>query len=545
MLEKLVVRNIALVADATLVFSPHLTVLSGETGAGKTALLFALRLLSGERSDSSMVRDGEGSASVEGTFALDDGRRLLAQRLIAASGRSRCMLDGRRCTVAELAQAVRPLLDLHGQHEQQVLLQTASHVRFLDAWIGEEALRARGAYEEAFDRHAAACAEHAALVRAASASIEQRELARLALQAIDAVNPSEGEYEELEAALPKLEHADALAQAASSALQVLRRDGGVEDALAEVSMELGRESGVDKRLDGFAEMAGDILVQVEELSSDLRAYRDSLEYDPQVLARYQDRLAALDGLCKRYGPGIEDVFARAADARRTLALAEEGNEALEESQARVGEAEKALVAAADALARVRGGRVDAFSDALTAATAALAMGGASFTMGVSDLPRSAWTREGTQHLELLYSPGAAVAPRPLARIASGGELSRVMLALISEVDVAAAGTLVFDEVDTGIGGSTATLVAEHLARLSATHQVIVVTHLAQVAVFADAQLLVEKTTAAGGMPVTGVRMLEGEERVAEIARMLSGDDGAVSLEHARALLASAEETKAH
>lgn len=545
MLEKLVVRNIALVADATLGFSPHLTVLSGETGAGKTALLFALRLLSGERSDSSMVRDGESSASVEGTFVLEDGGRLLAQRLIAASGRSRCMIDGRRCTVAELAQTVGPLLDLHGQHEQQVLLQTVSHVRFLDAWIGEEARRARVRYEEAFERHAEACAEHEALVRAASASIEQRELARLALQAIDAVNPLEGEYEELESALPKLEHADALSQAASNALHALRRDDGVEDALAEVSVELGRESGVDAQLDGLAEMAGDILTQVEELSSDLRAYRDSLEYDPQMLARYQDRLAALDGLCKRYGPDIGDVLARAADARRTLALAEEGNEALEESRARVAEAEKALTVAADALACVRGGSIDAFSDALTAATTALAMEGATFTMSVSDLPRSAWTREGTQHLELLYSPGPAVAPRPLARIASGGELSRVMLALISEVGVTAAGTLVFDEVDTGIGGSTATLVAEHLARLSTTHQVIVVTHLAQVAVFADVQLLVEKTSADRGMPVTGVRPLEGEERVAEIARMLSGDEGAVSLEHARALLSSAGEGRSH
>jgi len=539
MLERLEVHDIALIAEAGIELSPHLTVLSGETGAGKTALFSALRLLAGKRADTAMIRDGAGSARVAACFT-HDGRRLDVERVINVGGRGRCAVDGEKVTVAELESRIGPLLDLHGQHENQTLLQTESHVRYLDAWAGEGVASAREAYEMAFDAFSETRRSFEAIRRAAAASNADRESARLFLEEFERVDPQQGEYEQLEAQLPLLEGADALAGAADGALTSLRREGGADDALSEAHAALDRASGVDPALDELASRLGELVELAEDLASDLRAYRDGVDFDPASLERCQERLARLDGLCRRFGPRMSDVLDRAQASRDLLDLADHASERLEEASARLDAADEALVEAAETLARARASAADGFSQALTEAVAQLAMRGASFLVAASDLPRSAWTREGSQHVELLYSPGTGVAPRPLAKIASGGELSRVMLALVSRVDFTGADTLVFDEVDAGIGGATANLVADRLVDLAREHQVVVVTHLPQIAVRADEHLLVSKQTDADGRPATTVRRLSDDERVTEIARMLSGTDAEVSREHARVLLEQAE-----
>ena len=451
MLKKLIVKNIALVSDAELEFSPLLTVLSGETGAGKTALLFALRLLVGERSDSSMIRDGATFAMVEAEFVdLAGDASLHVRRRIESSGRSRCYIDDKQVSVSQLAQRIGPLLDLHGQHEHQSLLDASSHVRYFDSWIGTEVDEARHAFEKAFDECNRMRGEYEALQKAASSSVQEREVARIALREIDAVDPQEGEYETIESQLPMLEHADALATAASEALEALRREHGAEDSLAEAHMALTHQEGIDSHLDELAGQLSDVIALEEETASALREYRDSLDFDPETLQSLQERLSTLDGICKRFGPRMSDVLKRAAEARSTLELAEDSTERLDEAKASYEAAETALDVSASRLADVRMQHADDFTQALARATDRLAMQGASFTLAMSDLPRQAWTREGSQHIELLYSPGPTITVRPLAKIASGGELSRVMLALISEVDLTSANTLVFDEVDAGI-----------------------------------------------------------------------------------------------
>ena len=535
MLKEIRVSNIALIQEAQLQLAPGMTVLSGETGAGKTALLFSLKMLMGERADSYMVRDGAPAATVEGVFQEGD-KRIEVRRRLGADGRSRCWIDGEAVSVGELARRIGPLLELHGQHEHQTLLDPSSHVAFLDTWIGAAAADAKERYRSAFAAQQQAKRDFDELLRISRASQHDIEDARYTLRQIQAVAPLKGEYEELEAELPALQHVDSLATATQNALDSLRGEGGVSDELSNCSFELGRIAGIDAKLDQLAARLDSLAVEADDIAMELRAYNDSLERDPQALQERLDRLGALDGLCRRFGPRMQDVFDRMESAQRTLALVDDSQELLADAQKRLDAAEASLQQAAGDLATLRGDASDGFSDALTRAVADLGMKGASFVLACTDLPRAAWTAEGSQHLELLYSPGTGVSPRPLAKIASGGELSRVMLALKGAVDLGDAATLVFDEIDAGIGGTTAILVGERLAQLANDHQLIVVTHLAQIAAHAQTQLLVTKQAGVGRVPQTSIRVLEGEERVTEIARMLSGTVSEAGLQHARALL---------
>jgi len=534
MLSRLTVSNIALIEDARIDLGPGLTVLSGETGAGKTALLSALKLLVGERADSSALRDGADAAVVEGTFVTDSGS-LEVRRRLDRSGRSRCWVDGASVNVAELARLVGPLVDLHGQHEHQTLLDPASHARFLDAWIGEEAASAQAAYTAAYLAQAEARRDLERLEAAQRSSREEREAARFTIADIEAVAPREGEYEELTEMLGPLQHAQDLAVLADTAYGSLYGDGGAVESLGTARDALGRGVEVDGRLEDLSARLEDLLADCSDLSADLRRYRDGLESDPVLLERHLDRLGQLDALCRTHGPRMQDVFERLERARTTVQLAEGSGDLVEKARSSLDAAEETLGAAAAHLADVHDRAADPFSRALGEAVASLGMEGASLIVSITDLPRPAWTAEGSQHIELLYAPGIAVSPRPLARIASGGELSRVMLALKGSMTAHGTyATLVFDEVDAGIGGTTAQLVARRLRELAVANQVIVVTHLPQIAALADRQFRVSKDSAA--LPRTTIREVVGEDRVSEVARMLSGRADELSLAHARELL---------
>lgn len=534
MLSQLSVSNIALIEDAQISFGPGLTVLSGETGAGKTALLSALKLLIGERADSAMLRDGAAQATVDGVF-LDGSTTLSVRRRFDAGGRSRCWIDGAPVSVAQLAQRVGPLVDLHGQHEHQALLDPASHLTYFDVWVGAEATQARGAYRAAWVEHAQAQREWSQLDAARRSSRQEQESARFVIQDIENVAPREGEYEELQESLPALQHAQDLATAANEAYVALYDEGGAVDRLGSARTLMERSEALDPHLSALVSQLDDLLGGATDVASNLRAYRDGLEFDPRVIEQRMDRLGELDGLCHRYGPRMVDVLERLEHAHATVDLADTSDERFEQARAALDEAEQTLVSAAAQVADVRFRNADAFSAALSEAVASLGMAGASLVASVTDLPRGAWTADGSQHVEFLYAPGAAVAPRPLARIASGGELSRVMLALKGSMTAHGSDvTLVFDEVDAGIGGATANLVAERLCQLAQDNQVIVVTHLPQIAAVADAQMHVSKDDAA--LPRTTIVSVEGDLRVREIARMLSGQEDEVSLAHARELL---------
>lgn len=584
MIDEIQVENLALIRSASLVPARGLTVLTGETGAGKTALLSALKLLMGGRADKSAVREGADALTVSGRFfglrghggfpedasegvsegapesASDAGAsgfgtedvragddldaaadELVAIRRVTADGRSRVTLDGHMASVGELTRAIAPVIDLCGQHEHQRLMKPAEHLRMLDAWAGADVAAALGAYQEAFAQAKDAAAELDRVRAAGEASTARLDEARFTLRQIDAVDPQEGEYDELSAELARSEHAETLATAADAAHAALSGDGGALDALGSAISALEGAARFDESLGAHADSLREAGYILEDVAREARDYRDDVEFDPELLAEKQERMAAMQGLMRAYGPRMEDVLARRAEAAELVSLVDDAAEREAAAQRAVDEAEARLAEAARTLAAARGQAAPRFSEAVTAQMARLEMGGAQLACSLEDLPREAWTRAGSQSVEFLFRPGAGMQARPLARIASGGEISRVMLAVkvvlgqVDDVD-----TLVFDEVDAGVGGSTANALADVLADLAETHQVIVVTHLAQVAVRGRAHYVVRKTKGADGMPETDLRKLADDERPAEIARMLSGDATETSLAHAREMLAAAQ-----
>lgn len=538
MLTELHVKDLALVEDVWLEFGPGFTVLTGETGAGKTVLVSALKLLLGERADSTLVREGAEEALVEGRFVMD-GREVLVRRRLSTEGRSRCSVDGEMATVTMLAELLGPHVDLHGQHEHQALLSAARHAAYLDRFIGEPAERALAAYREALEAAAEARRRLVGIEDALRDRDRKADYLRFQVADIDAVAPSEGELEELQARLPRLRHAERLTEASSMGWSALRDDGGASDSLSAAIAALGQARGLDPVLDGTAELLERLDVEIAEVAAALRAYADGIEHDPTALDETERRLQTLADLQHKYGPSIGDVLRVRAEAARELELLEEGEAGLDRARAEVAQTAADLAATGERLATARAAGVMPFTDALAQAVGELALPNATFAVARQELPFDSWTADGPERIEFLFASGPGESPRPLAKIASGGEVSRVMLALKSVLGAAdAVPVLVFDEVDAGIGGATALAVGGRLASLAGSHQVLVVTHLPQVAAHAGSHIVVEKGTS-GGRTVTTARVVEGEELVVEISRMLAGGASDTGLAHARELLESA------
>ena len=539
MLDELHVSNIALIEDATIAFSPGLTVLTGETGAGKTALLAALKLICGARADASVVRDGAEEALAEAR--LVDGDEHIVRRRLSVAGRSRCAIDGTMATVGELA-ALTSSIEVHGQHEQVLLLDPARQLAYLDSWAQDDGLVAEYARARADYLEARRTLEE--LERARGKDEQELEFMRFTCEQIEKVNPQPGELEELEDDLPRLQHADQLAQTLQDACAALHDDGGALDLIARSVADLVHQQGIDDELDELAARLDGQMRDLEDLTRDLSAYAHGIDTDPRLLEDTLERLDKLNGLMRRFGPGMEQVFATWQAARRAIESAQDSPQRMEEARARVAQAEDAYRHAAVALSAARHDAARTFCEQLASSVTELAMEGARFEFSFDELGFERWGETGSEQIELLYQPAPTSKPRPLRRIASGGELSRILLALEC-MHYASAGhdggrtTIIFDEVDSGIGGATGNAVARRLATLSKGAQVIVVTHLAQVAALADEHYVVSKQSLADALPHTSVEPVTGEARVAEIARMLSGDDDERALDHARSLLEAA------
>ena len=540
MIDEIRVSNLALIREAELSLSSGLTVLTGETGAGKTALLSALKLLMGERADASQVREGEPYAEVEGRIFTDakDTEGFAVSRRLSADGRSRVRIDGSLGSVRELSERVAPLMDLCGQHEHQRLLDASTHVGMVDAWAQGSIATPLETYRSDLLAARDAARELERVEAAARTEGFRLEDARFALDRIGEVDPHEGELEELEETLPRAEHAEALAACAHEAAEALSGEGGALDPLNGAIAELSRMGGVDGKLSEFADTLAGAAITLEDVAQDLRRYRDGVDFDPAELARLQERYAALKGLLRQFGPHMEDVFQRRDEAQELLSLVSDSDARIARARRALEEAESKLAQSAKELRRARNAAGPCFCREVTRQMARLEMGRAELVWEARKLPRERWTEAGPDSYELLYRSGPGLTPRPLRRIASGGELSRVMLAsmvVLGEAD--GVDTLVFDEVDAGVGGAVARSLAAVLADLARTHQVIVVTHVAQVAVVATEHYIVSKSD--GDIPETRLSKVAGEERVREVARMLSGDTGEASIAHAREMLAEA------
>lgn len=541
MIDEIHVENVALIHEADLVPGTGLTVLTGETGAGKTALLSALKLLMGERADSSAVREGSEGALVEGRLfaGAHDEQGFVAQRRVGPDGRSRARVDGAMASVRELSERVSPLIDLCGQHEHQRLLDASSHVDMVDAWAGAGVAATLEAYRTALAAAQEAARELARVEEASRTQGSRLEEARFAYERICDVDPKPGEYEELEERLPRFEHAEALAGCAHEAAEALSGEGGSLDALNAAISELSRMGRVDAKLAEFADELTGAAITLEDAAAELRRYRDSVDFDPAELAQTQERFSAFKGLLRQWGPRMEDVFARRDEAAELLSLVDDADARVRRAREARDAAEDALARAARDLTKRRNTAAPRFCREVGKQMARLEMGRAELVWDSRELPRERWTAQGPCACELLYRSGAGLTPRPLRRIASGGELSRVMLAakvVLGESD--AVDTLVFDEVDAGVGGATARSLAQVLADLARTHQVIVVTHLAQVAVQGSVHYVVRRSDE-GDMPETRLVRVEGRDRVTEVARLLSGDASDESLAHAKQLLSEA------
>lgn len=545
MIDELHVTDVALIHHATIEPAAGLTVLTGETGTGKTALLSSIKLLVGERADAGSVREGASGLCVEARLFLPDGDEdgLVVRRRVTADGRSRVEIDGHISSVRELSERVGSSVDLCGQHEHQRLLKVQTHVDLLDAWAGQSAQAAREAYRNALSDASQARSELERIQEMGRSAQEQVDEAAFVLRRIDEVGPSEEDYEELEETLPRAEHAEALLRAAHGARDSLIGDGGTLEMLNEAASLLHDAAAYDRVLDRYADALESAVIDIEDVASDLRGYQDTVDFDPEALDELQSRMAAYQGLLRSYGPRVKDVLKRREKAAELVQAVQNGGELERKARRALEEAETRLSQAAKTLDKVRRTAAPQLAAAVTKEMAFLQMGRAQVAFQIEPLPRERWAAAGPSTVELLYRPAAGMTARPLRRIASGGEVSRVMLAVKVVLGEAAgsagaeAETLVFDEVDAGVGGATAVSLAHVLARLAKTHQVIVVTHLAQVAVVAERHYLVSKAEGEGTVPETTLREISGEERVAEIARMLSGSATEASLAHARELLA--------
>ena len=541
MIDEVHIRDVALIHEATFVPSPAFTVVTGETGTGKTALLNALKILVGERAGASFVREGCEELQVEGRFlgegCGEDG--VVAARRIGAQGRSRVSVDGSLASVKELAGGLGQTVDLCGQHEHQRLLLPTYQRALLDEWGKEEISAPLEAYRACLSVANGASAELVRLQELESADAVELDRARFALEQIGKADPQEGEYEELIERMPRLENAEMLVHEAMSAQRNLTGSGGAVESLESALGSLERIAAVDASVESVLELVREAFLSLEDVGRDLATYKDGVDFPQEELEAAQDRIAELQGLMRGFGPRMEDVLAQRAEAEAKIREYDGRDEFISQARKKRDAAESALADAARVLAEARGRVIPRFIDAVQAQMARLEMKGARLEASITDLPRGQWDAWGSQSFEFLFAAGEGLSAQRLGKIASGGEMSRVMLALkvaLGECDQV--DTLVFDEIDAGVGGSTARALGAVLRDLAKTHQVIAVTHLPQVAVCGDTHYLVTKSDDA--LPQTGLTLVSGESRTAEIARMLAGEVNETSLAHAAELLSEQE-----
>jgi len=553
MLVELRVRDLAVIADARLELGPGLNVLTGETGAGKSMLVDALALLLGERADSDLVRPGAARAVVEGVFdlsslvprpsslvsALDrlgielDEGRLVLKREVQAAGRSRAWVNGSPVTAAVLAELGALLVDLHGQHETQSLLHEDAQRAILDAFA--EAATEADRVAAAFDAREALRREREALETRRAQARRRADYLRHVADEIRTAAPKHGELERLESEAKRLGHAEELGRTAQELADLLAGDDrAAGHALTGASRLLAALERIDEAgARGWREMLDAAVANVDELARAVRDYADGLELDPARLQAVERRRDILYRLDQKHGPGLDRVLATGEEAARELGLLDTADADLAGLDARLAALERELADAARALTSRRRAAAKRLGGAVSGHLDALGMPNGVLRAALE--PRETPERTGAERVVFLCTLNPGLGERPVARAASGGELSRLMLAL--KVELARhdqVSTLVFDEVDAGIGGQVAGRVADALARVGETHQVLVITHLAPIAAAAARHLVVVKREQ-DGVAVTDVQTVHGEDRVEEVARMLGGG-AATALRHAKELL---------
>lgn len=549
MLEEIRIRSLGVIDQAHIEFSPGFTVLTGETGAGKTMVLTALGLVLGQKAEATLIRSGADRTAVAATFSVpdavaqsvgeqggevEDGRVVLA-RMISTDGRSRALVGGAAAPAATLAEIGEEVISVHAQMSTTRLLKGARQRDLLDQFGQLEPLlktyRASFANLRSLEKQLEQVLSDSA--NAKSLSSEFRTLIEL----VDETSPQAGEYQELESTISRLSHHDEIVRAVSQAYASAHSENGLVDSASEVQRSLESVKGRDHTLDEIASRAIDISVLASDLAADLSRYQDSLDIEPGDLDVAHARMAKIQSLLRRFScelsaSGLSDLMDRYQAAQERLLVLDSGEAAVAALMAQIETVKIQAAAAAEALSAARAEAAVALGAAVTDEVRALAMPNATVLVALSQREEEGGLRiagrelacdaSGVDTVEFRLSATSSAPAVPVAKGASGGELSRVMLGL--EVALAATdpvATYVFDEVDAGIGGSAALEVGRRLARLARTSQVIVVTHLAQVAAFADQHIVVAKN-GAGSVTESTLQVVSGAEREAELARMMAG-----------------------
>lgn len=562
MIEEIHIRDLGIITDARLPLEPGFSVLTGETGAGKTMVVTALGMLLGARSDATSVRNGAKNALAEAVIRLPRGHRALAlaeeaggtteeideqsselllARTVNASGRSRAHVGGCSAPIGTLAQIGQSLVAVHGQSDQLRLKSPAEQRQSLDLYAGEELASLLEKYRENYERYRAAAAELKEVRENSRARALEAQSLQGALEEIAAVNPRAGEEDELKAEMVKLMNVEALRIASATALTALSgseyssgEEANVMGLLDAARGALQGQASADEELAALEARINELMILTTDIASDLFSYAASLDVEgPERLAQVQTRRAQLATLMRKYGADIAEVLEWAEGSRTRLDTLVDDPQRQETLETELVQLRKVLGEQAEELTNLRRAAAQKLADAVSEELTALAMPNASLVVEVAEAEK--FSVHGRDTVTFMLAPHRTAVPRPLGKGASGGELSRVMLALevvLAEVDPVP--TFIFDEVDSGVGGKAAIEIGRRLAMLARHVQVLVVTHLPQVAAFADQHILVLKNDDAS---LSKVQVLTEEERVVELARMLSGHDQSESArEHARELL---------
>jgi DNA repair protein RecN (Recombination protein N) len=536
MLRFLSIRRLAVIDSAEVEFEPGLNVLTGETGAGKSILVEAVGLLLGGRASGDLVRTGEDSATIEAIFE-SGGEELLVRREITAQGRSRAFINGSLATATALKELSGRLIELHGQHEHQTLLDPSTHLAVLDLFGG--LAQQVALVTTSFDRLRAASDELARVRRLAADRDARQEVVAFQLAEMDRVAPTAGEDDELTALRQVLASAERVERlCVESYTSLYENDDAILSGLGGVWRRVGELATLDPQFQPYVDARAGIKGQLEDLAAFLRRYADGIQASPERLQQLEERLAQLERLKRKHGPTLADVIAKRTALRGELADLERSDERVAELEREQITAREAYLVSAQAVSKARRRLAVDFARQLVTMVGELAMEETRFEVrfNLEPLPESAWTATGIDAAEFFVSPNPGEELRPLARIVSGGELSRIMLAIKTLTattrhgfsDAAdrppstSAPGLIFDEVDAGIGGRVADVVGRKLRALGSAFQVLCITHLPQIAVCADTHFQIEKRVE-GGRTRTTVKRLDAASRVDEIGRMLGGE----------------------
>jgi DNA repair protein RecN (Recombination protein N) len=554
-LRRLSVKNLAIVEDLELELSPGLTVITGETGAGKSILVDALTLVAGGRGSSDFIREGASRLSVAAEFDSDDAirglvadaglsagtsDRILLRRELTPDGRGRAFVEDEAASVRTLAKLGERLLAIHGQSSEQELADAGAPLELLDAFARTDS--ERSAVAAAAERWSQARERLAALEESQRQRAERLETLDFQIREIEAAAPTEAEESTLPADRERLLHADRIRGAGEAALGALSEEEfSAADRLGAAARAFAELAAIDPRLAAQRDEAEDLKRRIADLAAAARDAAASIEADPGRLTGIETRLEQLSRLKRKYGASVAEVLARLGDMKEERAELSNVEEALERRTRDAGDAARAFRTAAEALSGKRRAASVRFSSAVEKELRGLALEKARLRLALETLSDDVPRRGGLESGTFLFAPNPGETEKPLEKIASGGELSRLQLAIRS---VAAGGksrarTLVFDEVDAGIGGRVAEVVGKKLRALADSEQVLCVTHVPQIAALAQTHFLAEKRQA-GGRTFAAVRLLAPRERVEEIARMLAGEKvPETALEHARTLLEAA------